>query len=90
LKPDIINIKVLKAVFSEIAAAASPSQLCFAVIGEAEMQHPPHAVISLSGDNLSSCRLLQLAWTWTSCSHYTTAHRAITILKGTKQNKSLS
>jgi len=56
LKPDI-NIKVLKAVFSEIAAAASASQLCFAVIGEAEMQlpkrHTPHAVTSLSGDNLS-------------------------------------
>jgi len=58
LKPDI-NIKVLKAVFSEIAAAAaaSASQLCFAVIGGAEMQlpkrHTPHAVTSLSGDNLS-------------------------------------
>ena len=56
LKP-AINIKVLKAVFSEIAAAASASQLCFAVIGGAEMQlpkrHTPHAVTSLSGDNLS-------------------------------------
>ena len=56
LKP-AINIKVLKAVFSEIAAAASASQLCFAVIGEAEMRlpkrYPPHAVTSLSGHNLS-------------------------------------